>query len=194
MPYNKAVWFVSIDHHSRLCCQVGLRIGSQGHGLTYLTSHEFIRISNGIQHQGPVAGHVIVVLTDVEPLSKRQTNPMTTPRNDFSEHRRLTHAPSCTPVVYCANKIVPIVCCTSCQRLQQRLGLLQINRVKALAEPAVDLCQELVGFSTFALALPQSTQAHRRAQLQGSRLLAAGHGESLTKTGFRLSVTFDKAR
>jgi hypothetical protein len=27
---NKAVWFVPIDHHSRLCRQVGLWIGPQG--------------------------------------------------------------------------------------------------------------------------------------------------------------------
>ena len=113
-------------------------------------------------YQGPIAGHVIVVLTDVEPLPKRQTNPMATHRNNLSEHRRLIHAPSCTPVVCCADKSVSVVCCTSCQCLQQCFGLLEIGGVKSLGEPAVDLRQELVSRGTLALALPQARQAHRR--------------------------------
>ena len=41
--------------------------------------------------------------------------------------------------------------------LQQRLGLLQVGRVKALGEPAIDRCQQLVGFGPLALLLPQAS-------------------------------------
>ena len=45
------------------------------------------------------------------------------------------------------------------QRIQQCLRLLQISRVKALGEPAVDGCQQRVGFGALALLLPQARQA-----------------------------------
>ena len=45
------------------------------------------------------------------------------------------------------------------QCLQQRLGLLQVSRIKALGEPMVDWCQEVMGFLAFALLLPESSQA-----------------------------------
>jgi hypothetical protein len=60
------------------------------------------------------------------------------------------------------------------------------RRVKALGEPAVDVCQELVRLSSFALVLPQPTQAHRRPQLPRLGLLAGGQGQSLLEAGFRL--------
>jgi hypothetical protein len=41
-----------------------------------------------------------------------------------------------------------------CQRIEQCLGLQQISRVKALGEPAVDGCQQVIGVGTFAPALP----------------------------------------
>ena len=44
------------------------------------------------------------------------------------------------------------------QRLQQRLGLLQVGGVKPLGEPAVDRCQQLVRFGPLALLLPQATR------------------------------------
>jgi hypothetical protein len=40
------------------------------------------------------------------------------------------------------------------QRLQQRLGLLQVGRVESLGEPNIDLCQDLVSFRVPALLLP----------------------------------------
>jgi CBS-domain-containing membrane protein len=61
-----------------------------------------------------------------------------------------------------------------CQRLQQGLGLLQVSRVKALGEPAVDRRQQLVGISTLALLLPEATEAHGGPQFQRFRLPAAG--------------------
>src|SRR5262245_42497432 len=60
------------------------------------------------------------------------------------------------------------------QGVQQRLGLLEVGGVKALGEPAVDRCEQIVGVGAPALLLPQARQAHGGAQLQGLRLLAAG--------------------
>ena len=45
------------------------------------------------------------------------------------------------------------------QRVEQRLGLLQIRSVKPLSEPVVDRCQEVMGFLAFALLLPQFGKA-----------------------------------
>jgi hypothetical protein len=45
------------------------------------------------------------------------------------------------------------------QRLQQRPGRLEIGGVKPLGKPMVDWCQEGMGFLTFALLLPESSQA-----------------------------------
>ena len=45
------------------------------------------------------------------------------------------------------------------QRVQQRLRLLQVGGVKALGEPVVDRCQEVMGFLTLLLLLPESSQA-----------------------------------
>src|SRR5919106_2906802 len=66
---------------------------------------------------------------------------------------------------------------------QQVLRLLQVGRVKPLSEPAVDRRQQLEGFSTLALALPQPAQAHGGAQLPGFGLLAAGNGQGLLEAG-----------
>src|SRR5262252_10533533 len=57
------------------------------------------------------------------------------------------------------------------QRVQQRLRLLEVRRVKALGEPVVDWHQQLVGLRAFALLLPQAGEAHGGAQLQWFRLL-----------------------
>jgi hypothetical protein len=46
--------------------------------------------------------------------------------------------------------------------LQQGLRLLEVGGVKPFGEPAIDLRQELSGFITLALLLPQPTQVHRR--------------------------------
>src|SRR5262249_59919589 len=44
-------------------------------------------------------------------------------------------------------------------RLQHRLGILQVSGIKALREPPVDWCQEVISFLTFPLLLPQASQA-----------------------------------
>src|SRR5215510_8516051 len=58
--------------------------------------------------------------------------------------------------------------------LQQHLGLLEIRRVKALREPAVERREQLAGLIPLALLLPEPTQAQSRPQFPGGRLLAAG--------------------
>jgi hypothetical protein len=77
--------------------------------------------------------------------------------------------------------------CTSYQRRQQGLGVLQVGGVKPLGEPVVDRCQQLTGFGTLALLLLQARETHGRPQLQGFGLLAAGNIEGLVETGLRFS-------
>src|SRR5712692_509750 len=74
--------------------------------------------------------------------------------------------------------------CPSRQRLQQRLGLLQVGRVKAFREPAVDRGQQRACLGPLALVLPQPRQAHGGAQLQRVCLLAASSIEGLMEVGF----------
>jgi hypothetical protein len=47
----------------------------------------------------------------------------------------------------------------SAQRVEQRLGLLQIGRIEALREPAMDRPQEIAGVVAFALVAPQPAKA-----------------------------------
>src|SRR5262245_55272521 len=71
-----------------------------------------------------------------------------------------------------------------CEFLQQCLRLQQVSRVKSFGEPVVHRCQQLTGCGAFALALPQATQAHGGAQLQGLGFLAVSNVEGLVKAGF----------
>ena len=50
----------------------------------------------------------------------------------------------------------------SCQLVEQRLRLLQIERVEAFGEPAVDWSEKSEGFSLLALIAPEPRRAHRR--------------------------------
>src|SRR5207245_1396359 len=77
------------------------------------------------------------------------------------------------------------------QRLQQCFGLLEIWGVKALGEPAVDGCQQLVGGGALPLLLPEAGEAHGRPQLPGFGLLTAGNGEGLLETGLSLGRVRD---
>ena len=72
------------------------------------------------------------------------------------------------------------------QRVQQRLGLLEVGRVKPLGEPAIDGCEQAGGLGPLALVLLQASQAGGGAQLPGFGLLAVGHGEGLLEAGFGL--------
>src|SRR5262245_32274235 len=63
------------------------------------------------------------------------------------------------------------------ERVEQRLGLLQVRSLKALGEPAVDRCQQLASRHEPALLLPQASEAHGGPQFQRFGLLAAGDVE-----------------
>src|SRR5262245_27421299 len=80
------------------------------------------------------------------------------------------------------------------QRVQQRLGLLEVDSVKALGEPAIDRRQQLISCRTLALLLPQAGEAHGGAQLIRLGLLAVGDVEGLPQTDFCLSVRLHRAR
>jgi hypothetical protein len=55
---------------------------------------------------------------------------------------------------------------SSRQLLQERLRLLEIGRIKAFGEPAVDRRQEVAGFGALALVAPEAGEAGRGAQLE----------------------------
>ena len=57
------------------------------------------------------------------------------------------------------------------QFLEQDLGLLQVERVKAFGEPAIDRGEEIASRITLALIAPQPRHAHRRPQFPGLCLL-----------------------
>jgi len=60
--------------------------------------------------------------------------------------------------------------------LQQRLGLLEVSRLKALGEPAVDGCQQRTRLGLLALLLPHACQAHDGPQLLRRAVQAATLG------------------
>src|SRR5262245_7686503 len=93
----------------------------------------------------------------------------------------------------CAGRLSHVSEPTSCELFQQRLGLLQVGSVEALAEPFVDWREQVVGFPGLALLLPEPTKAHRCPQLQRFGLLAAGDVEGLLKTGFSLYALLCRA-
>src|SRR6516165_2227950 len=74
------------------------------------------------------------------------------------------------------------------QRVQQCLCLLQVSGVKALGEPAVNRCEQVVRFLEPALVLAEATQTHRGPQLQRFRLLTAGNGQGLIKASFSFGL------
>ena len=51
------------------------------------------------------------------------------------------------------------------QLVEQRLGLLQIERIEGLGEPAVDRREKIVGLVSLALIAPEPRQARRRPEL-----------------------------
>src|SRR5262249_61086530 len=53
------------------------------------------------------------------------------------------------------------------QRVQQRLCLLQVDGVKALGEPAADRGEQVIGFRTLPLLLPEAGPTPRRPPRPG---------------------------
>src|SRR5262245_34312723 len=74
------------------------------------------------------------------------------------------------------------------QRIQQRLGLLQVRRVKALGEPAVDRGQQVISLGALALELPQASQAGRGAEFPRFRLLALGNADGVMEAALGFSL------
>ena len=63
------------------------------------------------------------------------------------------------------------------QLVQQRLGLLQVRRIKSLGELAIDRDEKIVGLLSFALIALQPRHAHRRAQFPRLCLLLTRNRE-----------------
>jgi hypothetical protein len=76
----------------------------------------------------------------------------------------------------------------SFQLCQQRLRLLEVGRVKALGEPAINQCQERVRFVPLGLLLPEARQAHGGPERQRLLLLAGGDIQSPLQPGFRFRL------
>src|SRR6266498_3884606 len=62
-----------------------------------------------------------------------------------------------------------ILCRTSRQRVEQRLGVLQIRRVEPLGEPAVDLAEHPPRLVLSALLVEEAGKARRRSELERLR-------------------------
>src|SRR6516164_6236739 len=63
------------------------------------------------------------------------------------------------------------------QLLEQRLGLLQIARIKPFGEPAIDRREKVASCISLTLIAPQPRQAHRGTQLKGPGLLLLRDGD-----------------
>jgi hypothetical protein len=62
------------------------------------------------------------------------------------------------------------------QLVEQRLGVLQIERVEAFGEPAIDRSEQFANLLRLPLIAPEPRHTHRRAQLQGFCLLLRCNG------------------
>ena len=71
---------------------------------------------------------------------------------------------------------------------EQSLSFLEIPRVKAFIEIAVDGCKNVARLGTLALTQPKPGQIGCRAKLEGPCLLAAGSSQSLIEQRLCLSV------
>src|SRR5271169_3683600 len=71
------------------------------------------------------------------------------------------------------------------QLLQQCLRLLQIKRVEALGEPAVDRSEQIAGLISLALIAPEPRHAHRGAEFPGFCLLRTGDRKCTLEIRFR---------
>jgi len=65
----------------------------------------------------------------------------------------------------------PRACERSPQLFEQRLGFLQVERVEALGEPAIDRGEKIVGLLSFALIALEPGDTRRRPELKRFRLL-----------------------
>src|SRR5579864_6195878 len=71
------------------------------------------------------------------------------------------------------------------QLVEQRLGLLEIARVEAFSEPAVDRREEIMGLVPLALIAPEPRQARGGAKFPGFSLLLTCNRERALEIGSR---------
>src|SRR5262249_17420541 len=76
----------------------------------------------------------------------------------------------------------------SLQLGQQGLGLLEIPRIEAFAETAVDGFENVARLGALVLTPPEHREVGCRPKLERSRLLAACYLQSLVKQGLSLGV------
>src|SRR5215472_3312061 len=69
------------------------------------------------------------------------------------------------------------------QLIEQRLRSLQVERIEALGEPAVDRCEKIVGLLSFALIAPEARHTCRCAKFPGFSLLLARDRECALEIG-----------
>src|SRR3954469_7105119 len=69
--------------------------------------------------------------------------------------------------------------------IKQRLGLLQIGRVKALGKTTVDRCQKVVRFSSLVSLGPETGKRTRRPQFQRLRTSFSSRRDSLLEAAPR---------
>src|SRR2546429_1418259 len=75
-----------------------------------------------------------------------------------------------------------------CQRLQQRLGLLEIGGINPFRKPTVDITEYLPRFVELPLLVPKPSKTGRRTEFPGFRRLVVGYCNTMMETRFRFSV------
>jgi hypothetical protein len=123
------------------------------------------RIRMGASTQALRASHGGAVRQHLAPLSLTSGTDSTAKNARVRPHARSQRS-----------SMRPRDCERSRQLIEQRLGLLQIQRVKALSEPAIDWREKIVSLLSLALVAPQPSHAHRRAEFPGLCLLLTGDG------------------
>src|ERR1019366_3268771 len=117
-------------------------------------------------------------------LHARIGSPDRTPLPPISSHKKRP-APSPLRAHSCSKRPFrkPL---SGVQLVEQRLSLLQIERVKTFGEPAVDRSEKIAGLIPLALTAPQPRHAHRRAQFPGFCLLLTRDRQRALEIHFRL--------
>jgi hypothetical protein len=84
-------------------------------------------------------------------------------------------------------------CAPSCCLLvKQGLRLLQVQRVKALSEPAVNRSKQFNRLLHLALVAPEAREAHGGAEFPGLGLLLAGYSECASEFDLSLALTLHR--
>src|SRR5262249_39229070 len=89
-----------------------------------------------------------------------------------------------------SNRLSAVLAPSTCQAgtlelLQQRLGLLQVERVEAFAEPAVDRREKIASCISLTLIAPELRHAHCGAEFPGFGLPRTRNGQRSPEICFR---------